>query len=144
MDNQMKWIACPLASLALVLICFGLSIADQQGLPEVIRCTFKRTAIFDGKDGRVANAELSNDNEQFLIVGLDTDDPVLKGNTGASKLKIIMKGPDVVYLAEVTPVGNLNLFTIFPLQGIIIYSKQYPMPDGAAFGLMTMGTFKVR
>ena len=97
-----------------------------QCLPDTIQVELFKIASFQGKAGEVTDSELSRDNQKFKISRLNSDHPVMHGNTGTGPLILLGRnGCDSIYLGEVTKFGGINLLSIFPNQKIIIWSKQY-------------------
>lgn len=132
----------------------------------VIKCNFDKTAnfwigiknrtlldkiknIFKGLFGQEyifsvgdeeAELDLSHDkNFSFIIAGLNTDKPKMKGNLGESELLILLKNENTIYLVEVTPAGNANYITLFPKRRLVIFSKQYQMINGEIAAFVSVG-----
>jgi len=80
---------------------------------------------------------------EFTIGDLETNKPILIGNSGTSELKRLQLTPDssTLYLAEITPSGNVNILTIFLKTNAIIFSKQYQLIVNP-FGMVSIGYFK--
>jgi hypothetical protein len=139
----------------------------------VIKCTFDKTAYFwigkkQGKGtmykveswlkniyshayifmtgDRNTELEAKNEDYSFIISDLNTDTPNIKGNLGESQLHILLRTPNTIYLAEVTPGENaLNYITLFPKKGVVIFSKQYqmfPPENGEIAAYMSVGHFE--
>ena len=92
-----------------------------------------------------ADLEITHDkNFSFILSGLDTDKPIMKGNMGETPLHILWKTEDTIYLAEITPAKNaINYITLFPGRKIVIFSKQYIMlPFKGISAFMCVGHFE--
>ncbi len=61
---------------------------------------------------------------ELTIVWLDTKNPVMKGNLDTVPLVKIDNG-ETIYLVETSDAGNIDLYTYFPKEKIIIRSTQY-------------------
>ncbi len=108
----------------------------------ILTCKFEDISTFYYDNGKV-KAELDKEKNanQVIFAGLDTETPVMKGNMGETPLGILKKDSDVIWLAEMTDLGSINVWTIFKKQKIVIQAKQYSM-FGKPFGLMAMGKCK--
>ena len=94
-----------------------------------------------------AELDLSHDKDfSFIISGLNTDEPQMKGNFGETPLNILWRTEDTIYLAELTPLKNaINYITLFHKRKIVIFSKQYEMLPGGKgqiFAYMSVGHFE--
>ena len=132
----------------------------------IVKCNFDKTAsfwigpknrtlldkfknIFNGLLGKnyffaigdeEAAFDLSHDKDfSFIIAGLNSDKPIMKGNLGESELHILLKNKNTIYLIEVTPAGNANYITLFPKRRLVIFSKQYQMINGEIAAIVSVG-----
>lgn len=102
-------------------------------------CTLKTsaTAVFEGNHIST-EAKIDKEPITITIVDIDSATPAFVGNLGDRvELKKIDLGSEI-YLAEYTPSGNLNIWTLFRDKNILIGTKQYDLL-GTPFGLLMMG-----
>jgi hypothetical protein len=117
---------------------FAPSMADT-----ILTCTFTDgTAMFESTLDKPITATLNTREKPWSVVfsGLDSDRPRFKGNTGEADLIILQRGGPVLWLAEIPPLGGLNLWTIFLERGMATLSKQYDL--FGPVGLLSMGRCK--
>ena len=98
------------------------------GFKNTIDCTLTTGAtlsvpVTDNKDEGF-KAKTVNDNMKITITNLDSKEPLLVGNAGTEKLGKTESG-NKTYLIEITPGGNLNVWTYYPESNFITLSKQY-------------------
>ncbi len=83
-----------------------------------LRCAFDRGIQADWKSGEATVQSLDGEDFGFQIDNVNVADGTARiiGNAGAADL-IIVAAEDVVHFLEHTPLGGLNLTTVFPSDG---------------------------
>jgi len=109
----------------------------------IINCAFFKSAYFTVEDGKVGT-DLIKDEWSFVIADLDTNKPIMKGNSSEVSLLVLRRSPHTIYLAEFTREGNINLITLFPEKRIVTFSKQYTLSPLSSniIVYMSIGRFK--
>lgn len=137
--------------IKILLISILCSTALFAKIPTSIHCYFTKDASVElvlVNGGKILEKPFFDNNceeseMEFTIGNLETNKPILIGNSGTSELRRIQLTPDssTLYLAETTPSGNVNILTIFLKTNAIIFSKQYQMIINP-YGIMSIGYFK--
>jgi hypothetical protein len=115
---------CLIAGLALILAAGGTASAWDA----ILTCRFEEEIGFTIEGERVVHhRELFGPNE-VIFAGLDSSTPTIKGDAGDTRLVVVRRDADTVWLMEQPPLGGVNLYTIFRDIGRVIGSKQYRPP----------------
>ena len=115
---------CLIAGLALILAAGGTASAWAA----ILTCRFEEEIGFTIEGERVVHhRELFGPNE-VIFAGLDSATPTIKGDAGDTRLVVVRRDSDTVWLMEQPPLGGVNLYTIFRDIGRVIGSKQYRPP----------------
>jgi hypothetical protein len=132
--------------LAILVMTFTIAPPGQARADSILTCTFTAGTAEAYRDVlRSKPIELSATRTErpwsVVFAGLDTAEPRLKGNAGESKLVILERAADTVWLGERPALGGINVWTVFLDSKTATMTKQYPML-GNPFALMSMGTCK--
>jgi hypothetical protein len=115
---------CLIAGLTLILAAAGTASAWDANLT----CRFEKEICFTIEGERVVHhRELFGPNE-VIFAGLDSSTPTIKGDASDTRLIVVRRDSDTVWLMEQPPLGGVNLYTIFRDIGRVIGSKQYRPP----------------
>ena len=128
--------------VGLGLLCLILTAATTEA-DTILTCTFTDgTAGFQADPGKPIKATLNTREKPWTVVfaGLDSDRPRFKGNTGEEDLIVLKRSSQVLWLAEVPPLGGINVWTIFLEHNMATMSKQYDLMG--PFALLSMGRCK--
>jgi hypothetical protein len=81
-----------------------------------------------------------NENE-IVFAGLDGATPSMKGNTGESRLTVIRREAEAVWLMERPLIGGVNVYTLFRDTKRVVLSKQYRADalGGVVLALVSIG-----
>jgi hypothetical protein len=106
----------------------------------ILTCRFEEEAGFTVEAGRVVAQRASFPPNDTVFAGLDSATAIMKGNEGESRLVVVRREADTVWLMEQPPLGGVNLYTIFRDTKRVVGSKQYrpPVPD-VVFALTFIG-----
>lgn len=119
----------------------------------VLVCTFEKTAtvkressgkfsIEGGTDEAIVLEPGGLGSETILLAGLDSGSPVLRGNLGESKLEVLRRIKDVIWLVEMPPLGGVNIYTLFLESRTVVESKQMLLLGIEPYGSMAIGKCK--
>ena len=115
--------------LRLILLLLVIPLVDMTAVAQsVIVCTFGKSALVEQTSSGMLKAETSEETLRIIFAGIDGNEPVMKGNMGESRLEIVRREPNAIWLAEQPRLGGVNLFAVFPKSHVAIMSKQYLMP----------------
>jgi hypothetical protein len=114
---------------------------EEPRYPPSIKCSFKKSAFLSYVDGKI-DAKLSADPLDFILSNLNTDEPLLTGNAGTTKLLVLKKNQYHMFLIETVDTG-VNIISVYFNHGAVSYSKQYDMLLRVPIGSMLLGTFEV-
>lgn len=92
-----------------------------------IRCEMVSSYSVDIKNNLIKYSKTPMADESTMVItDLQEDQPTLIGNIAEVPLyKVSESTDDTVYLVERNFSGNLNMWTIFKEEGILVVSKQY-------------------
>lgn len=125
-------------AILIVLPFLGLSPAAKPQQTIAV-CRLEKTAVVTIVPGTMKPISEVGDDEDLRIIlaGLDTDHPVVRGNLPESKLDVLRRTPEAVWMAERPTLGGVNVWTYFHKERVLILGKQYML--GAPYGLMAIG-----
>jgi hypothetical protein len=90
----------------------------------ILTCRFEEETGFKIIKERVAHHR-NVDSTEVVFAGLDSASPIMKGNAGESRLTVVRREADTVWLMEQPPLSGVNVYTIFRDTKRVIGSKQY-------------------
>ena len=116
-----------IAGLILILTTSGTAAAWDA----ILTCRFEEETGFTIEKGRVVHHREPFGPNDVVFAGLDSSAPAMKGDVGESRLVVVRRDSDTVWLMEQPPLGGVNLYTIFRDTKRVVGSKQYrpPTPD---------------
>lgn len=101
-------------------------------------CSLKISSTVDFSENNLTGkASIDENPVNLTFVDIDTDNPSMIGNRGDKVSLAKIDRGSLVYLMEETPMGNINIFTLFRDKNIMIMSKQYDL--AGPFGTMMIG-----
>ncbi len=80
--------------------------------------------------------------ETIILAGLDSSSPVLRANLGESKLEILRRTKEVIWLVEKPPLGGVNIYALFLKSRTVIESKQQLFLGNEPYGSLAIGECK--
>jgi len=122
-----------------------VSLEEKQAEAQTILvCTFQASGIVtETESGKLSAEADTKERWSIIFAGLVTNEPVMKGNLGETKLRVLRRTPEGLWLAEEPPDSGLNVFAIFPRSRTAIMSKQYDiglmLGKVLPFGLISIG-----
>ncbi len=102
-------------------------------------CRLEKAAIVRLESGTMKLISEVGEDEDLTIIlaSLDTDHPVVRGNLPESKLSVLRRTPEAVWMSETPTLGGVNVWTYFHKERVLILAKQYKL--GGPLGLMVIG-----
>jgi hypothetical protein len=124
-------------SKTLKIVSFNSNGVKQRS--DTLVCNFKLTGVVKSQTNRI-QAEVHKENEAMKItfIDLNSETPSIVGNTGDRESVVKVNSGDTLYLIEKTPLGNINIWTLFRDKGIGMLSKQYQLLSDP-FGMIMIG-----
>jgi hypothetical protein len=133
-SKRMVGIRAIVISTILAGLACGTAYADET--PIDISCTFESLAATSKAPS--FQIEAAPTTFKVELRGLESDQPILGGNMGTARLLLLRRSKAAIWMAEVTGAGNVNIWTYFPLDRIILMTKQYRMID-EPYGQLSVG-----
>ena len=100
-------------------------------------------ATTDGKshppEGISYSADDEDEADTVTFINLDTHSPTVRTNGGQSPLTVLYSDPQMLTLASAYSGGDVETYTVFRNDGVVIHSTQKASPFIGPFGLMEMG-----
>lgn len=90
-------------------------------------------------EGISYSADDEDEADTVTFMDLDTRSPKVRTNGGQSPLQVLYSDPQMLTLATAYSGGDVELYTIFRNEGVVIHSAQKASPVIGPFGLMEMG-----
>jgi hypothetical protein len=129
-----RWMFCGgLARLFAAGLVGGLAltaIAGEAAGESIMVCVFEQEAGFVVEKGRTRVTHDPFGPNRVVFAGLDSPSPTMKGELGESRLSVLRREPDTVWLMERPSLGGVNVFTLFQQTGQVVASKQYRPLEG--------------
>lgn len=118
---------CSMLSKKSITRWYSYVLNDES--PSIITCELSLSAVVSSvvwSDQNTLEAKVTKEDNPMKVtfVWLDTDNPKMKWNVWESELTKIDNWSSV-YLIEKTFGGNINIYTFFPKEKILLMSKQY-------------------
>lgn len=119
--------------------------------PQSVTCQFEKIAIAElGADGKIVTSSEKSTGD-IVISNLNSETPIGTGNMYTTKLRVLSKSKDTIWLAEYP--SNINSFsdtvenavvmiTLFFKTGIVMQTK-HEIIHSAPFGFVEIGRFRV-
>jgi hypothetical protein len=144
LPNRPSWRASMRKIVISVLVVLPLLAPSRDAKPQhsVAVCRLEKSAVVMLEPSTMKLISEVGDDASLTIIlaGLDTEHPVMRGNIGESKLDVLRRKPEAVWLAETPTLGGVNIWTYFRKERVVILSKQYTQPAAPGpFGLMVIG-----
>lgn len=129
----------------LIMVAVVLAIKTPQTWPneyrDTIDCELTTGSYYDFTNGKWMKEE-SDKRSQVTFADINTENPVLVGNTGSSPVRKIERGTHI-YFVEFTPLGSVNVWTFFKESHSILLTKQYTLL-ATPFGMIQSGECQLR
>lgn len=124
-----------------VIVLFLAVLAATPSYALTLDCYMDRSAEFDGTATGVTSEHGPDKyNKRIVIEDVETPAPTLKGTISSGPARILKRTAETVWIVQYPDSGGVFLFTVFPKDKFLIYSKQYVIED--PFGYMAMGRCK--
>ncbi len=120
----------------------------------VLICTFQESASVKREPSGEISSESGTigepivlesgglNSETIILAGLDSSSPVLRANLGESKLEILRRTKEVIWLVEKPPLGGVNIYALFLKSRTVIESKQQLFLGNEPYGSLAIGECK--
>jgi hypothetical protein len=129
-------------------ICLVLLPASRcfAQFPPSVTCQFERIAIAEvNGEGKIVTSSEESKGD-LVISNLNSDAPVGTGNVYATKLHVLRKSKDTIWLAEYPDDDAVVMITLFFKTGIVMFTKHetlHTLSDGdKPIGFVEIGRFR--
>ncbi len=127
-------------AVSLIALALGLGFVALQGRPssaavvDSLICQFEKIATAElDSEGKIVTAG-ENSSGEIVFSGLDTASPSVAGNLGTSRLRVLKRSKDAIWLVEATASESLvrisggSLITLFLKTGIVMHTQHEILP----------------